>query len=94
MADEPSLGEVARTVDRLERQWAAELARVRAEHDADILRLEKEHDADLHSLREDVIKPLQDRMRMTFGRWMTALGVVAAFATLMVTAYATAKGTK
>lgn len=94
MPDEPSLGELNRTVERMERQWAAELARVRAEHDADIQRLGREHAEDLHALREDVIKPLQDRMRMTFGRWMTALGVVAAFATLVVTAYATAKGAK
>lgn len=94
MPDEPSLGEVARTLERLERQWSAELARVRTEHTADIQRVEREHAEDLRALREDVIKPLQERLRMTFGRWVGVLGVVAAFATVMITAYATAKGAK
>lgn len=92
MADEPSLGELARRLDRADRDWAADLERVRQEHVADIKRLEREHAEDLRALREDVIKPLQDRLRMSFGRWVGVLGVVAAFAGVIVTAWATSKG--
>lgn len=60
---------------------------------------QREHDDDLRQLREDVIKPLAERVSvlerlrtMGFGRWVGVLGVVAAFASVIVTAWATSKG--
>jgi hypothetical protein len=60
---------------------------------------QREHDDDLRQLREDVIKPLTERITvlerlrtMGFGRWVGVLGVVAAFASVIVTAWATSKG--
>jgi CHASE3 domain sensor protein len=66
-------------------------------------RLEQDRVEDVRKLREDIIKPLADRMTaseaaqaarpgMTFGRWMTVLGVVAAFLGVIVAAWALAKG--
>lgn len=60
---------------------------------------QRDHDDDLRQLREDVIKPLTERVSvlerlrtMGFGRWVGVLGVVAAFASVIVTAWATSKG--
>jgi hypothetical protein len=60
---------------------------------------QREHDDDLRQLREDVIRPLSERVgllekakSMSFGRWVGVLGVVAAFAGVIVTAWATSKG--
>lgn len=63
------------------------------------LQAQRDHDDDLRQLREDVIRPLSDRVgmvekarSMSFGRWVGVLGVVAAFAGVIVTAWATSKG--
>jgi len=60
---------------------------------------QRDHDDDLRQLREDVIRPLGDRIgvverakSMTVTRWIGVLGVVAAFAGVIVTAWATSKG--
>lgn len=60
---------------------------------------QRDHDDDLRQLREDVIKPMDNRLgilerakSMSFARWVGALGVVAAFAGVIVTAWATSKG--
>lgn len=60
---------------------------------------QRDHDDDLRQLREDVIRPLAERVgmlerakSMSFGRWVGVLGVVAAFAGVIVTAWATSKG--
>lgn len=92
MADEPSLGELARRLDRVERDVDEAEVRLRAEHTSDIQRLEREHDEAFRQLREDVIKPMQDRLRMSFGRWVGVLSTVAAFAGVVVAAWATSKG--
>lgn len=99
MADEPSPGELARRLDRAERDRTEAESRLRTEHSADIQRLEREHAEELRRLRGDVIRPLADRVAalerlkgMTFGRWIGVLGVVAAFAGVLVTAWAVSKG--
>jgi hypothetical protein len=90
---------LSRRLDRAERDWADDLNRVRVEHTSDIQRLEREHTEDLRKLRGDVIRPLDIRIGvlekargMTFGRWIGVLGVVAAFAAVVVTAWAASKG--
>lgn len=75
-----------------QRALAQQQTAAQRDHDADIAQVRAEQAEAFRRLREDVIKPLQDRVRMTFGRWMTALGVVAAFAGVIVTAWATSKG--
>lgn len=99
MADEPSAGELGRRIDRVERDWAADVALLRAEHTSDIDRLGREHVEDLRKFREDVIRPISERVSvlerargMSFGRWIGVLGVIAAFAGVIVTAWATSKG--
>lgn len=99
MADDPSNRELAWRLDRAVHDHDQDVARLRTEHQADIDRLGREHSEDLRKFREDVIRPLSARVGvlerargMTFGRWMTALGVVAAFAGVIVTAWATSKG--
>lgn len=69
--------------------------------DAEMQRLDRERREDLDELRrrelgpviEDV-KALKGRPAMTFGRWVAALGVVAAFLAVLVTAWAASKGAK
>lgn len=69
------------------------------DHDADIALLRTEQAEGFRRLREDVISPLGTRVgilerakSMSFARWVGALGVVAAFAGVIVTAWATSKG--
>ena len=69
--------------------------------DAEIARLERERVQAIEALKEDVIKPLRGRVitleklrGMNFSRWLGILAVVAAFAGVIVTAYATSKGAK
>ena len=64
-------------------------------------RLETEHDQDLTSLRDNVIKPLADRVTaleqrpsMTLARWVGVATVVIALVGVLVTAYGTLKGAK
>lgn len=71
------------------------------DRDRELGRLEAEHDQDLTSLRDNVIKPLADRVTaleqrpaMTLGRWLGIIGVAVAFLALAVQAYATWKGAK
>lgn len=104
MADEPSLGELNRTVERMERQWAAELARVRAEHDADITRLEREHEAELQRLEREhardvaalrnELKEVRERPQLTAGRLAVLGTAVTALLALVVQAYGVLKGAK
>lgn len=101
MADEPSLGELSRRLDRAERDWDTDVARIRQEHDADIQRLQREHSEDLRKLREDVIRPMQQdieavqrRPWLTVGRGAVIATAVIAFAALMVQAWGTLKGVK
>lgn len=101
MADDTSLGELSRRQDRAEHKWDQEIARVRAEHQADVQRVEREHGEDLRALREDVIRPLQERMSaverrpaLTAGRWAGIALAVIALAALLVQAYGTLKGAK
>lgn len=67
--------------------------------DAEMQRMERERTAAIDALKEDVIKPLRERIGvleklrgMSFGRWVGALGVVAAFLAVVVTAWAATKG--
>lgn len=105
MPNEVSLGEVARTLERVEAAHKSEIQRLEREHRDDIERLGREHAEDVRKLREDVINPgltrvtaletvNANRPTMTFTRWMVALGVVAAFLTVIVTVWATSKGAK
>lgn len=101
MPDEPSLGELGRTLVRVEDMVKSEVRRLEREHRADIERLEREHTEDIRKLREDVIKPLAERMAtqegrptMSFGKWMQALGVVMAFLTVVIAAWVATKGAK
>lgn len=101
MADEPSAGELGRRIDRVERDWAADLSRVRLEHENDIKRVEREHAEDLRKLREDVIRPLRERIGflekrpgLTLGRAAVIATAVIALAALLVQAYGTIKGVK
>jgi hypothetical protein len=71
---------------------AQQQAAAQRDHDADIAQVRAEQAEALRQLREDVIKPLQDRLGMSFSRWIGALGVAAAFAGVIVTAWATSKG--
>lgn len=68
-------------------------------------RLERDRVEGERKMREDVIKPLADRVSvleakdaarpaMTFGKWMQVLGVIAAFAAVLVTAWVATKGAK
>lgn len=74
-----------------------------AERDRDraLARLEAEHDQDLTSLRDNVIKPIADRVRaleerpaMTFGRWLGIATAAIALVALLVQAYGTLRGAK
>jgi hypothetical protein len=71
------------------------------DRDREMARLETEHDQDLTSLRDTVIKPIADRVRvleerpaMTLGRWLGVATVVIALVALVVQAYGTLKGAK
>lgn len=71
------------------------------DRDRELARLEAEHDQDLTSLRDNVIKPLADRVRaleerpaMTLGRWLGVATVVIALVGLLVQAYGTLQGAK
>lgn len=71
------------------------------DRDRELQRLETEHDQDLTSLRDNVIKPLADRVTvleqrpaMTLGRWLGIATVVIALVALLVQAYGTLKGAK
>lgn len=71
------------------------------DRDRELQRLETEHDQDLVSLRDNVIKPLADRIRvledrpaMTLGRWLGVATVAIALVALLVQAYGTLKGVK
>lgn len=75
-----------------QRALAQQQAAAQRDHDADIAQVRAEQAEALRQLREDVIKPLQDRLGMSFSRWIGALGVAAAFAGVIVTAWATSKG--
>ena len=88
MPDEPSAGELGRTLDRVERLLASE-----------VRRLEREKADDLRKLREDVIKPLADRMTaqeaksgLTVGRWAVIAMAVVAVLGLAVQAWVALKG--
>lgn len=101
MADDPSIGELSRRLDRAERDWAEDIARLRTEHAADIQRVEREHADDLRKLREDVIRPLRERLAalekrpsLTAGRWAVIATAVIALAALLIQAYGTIKGVK
>lgn len=74
-------------------------AAAQRDHDADIAQVRAEQAEGFRQLRGDVIKPLTARVgtlersrSMTFSRWVGVLGVVAAFAGVIVTAWATSKG--
>jgi hypothetical protein len=103
--NEVSLGEVARTLERVEAAHKSEIQRVEREHRADIERVEREHAEDVRKLREDVINPgltrvtaletvNANRPTMTFGKWMQALGIVMAFLTVVIAAWVATKGAK
>jgi hypothetical protein len=69
--------------------------------DADMQRMERERVQAIEAVKEDVIQPLRERVGtleklrgMSFGRWVGALGVVAAFLAVVVTAWAATKGAK
>ncbi len=69
--------------------------------DGEVQRLEREHDEDLKRLKDDVIAPLaaritalEKRPQMTWGRWIGALTVVAAFLAVVIAAWSAAKGAK
>lgn len=71
------------------------------DRDRELGRLEAEHDQDLLNLRDNVIKPLSDRVRaleerpaMTLGRWLGVATVVIALVALLVQAYGTLQGAK
>lgn len=71
------------------------------DRDREMQRLEAEHDQDLLSLRDNVIKPLADRVRvledrpaMTLGRWLGIATAAIALVALLVQAYGTLKGAK
>ncbi|MFE9448252.1 hypothetical protein [Streptomyces sp. NPDC006739] len=71
------------------------------DRDREIQRLETEHDQDLLNLRDNLIKPLADRVRaledrpaMTLGRWLGVVTVAIALVGLLVQAYGTLKGAK
>lgn len=90
MPDELSLGELGRGQERLERGLASE-----------VRRLEREHAEDLRKLREDVIKPLVERVAvlekrpgLTAGRWAVIATAVVAVLALAVQAYGTLRGAK
>jgi hypothetical protein len=62
-------------------------------------RMERERVQAIEAVKEDVIQPLRERVGtleklrgMSFGRWVGALGVVAAFLAVVVTAWAATKG--
>lgn len=101
MPDEVSLTGVARDLERAERTTASEVRRLEREHRADIERLEREHREDILRLREDVIKPLADRLAaseqrpsLTVGRMAVIATAVIALAALVVQAWGTLKGAK
>jgi hypothetical protein len=71
------------------------------DRDRELQRLETEHDQDLLNLRDNLIKPLADRVRaleerpaMTLGRWLGAATVAIALVALLVQAYGTLRGAK
>lgn len=101
MADDVSAGEVFRRLkdheERTDRVHAAfdsrlsELAKDSVTY-REIKRLEEEHDTDIAEVRGQ-IKELRDKPNMTLTRWLTVLGVVAAFLTVGVMAWGTLRGT-
>jgi hypothetical protein len=89
--DEVSLGEVGRTLVRVEAALASEVRRLEREHRADMERLERDHARDLAAVRDEV-KVVRDRPWLTTGRIVAIVMAVVALATLLVTAYGTFKG--
>jgi hypothetical protein len=70
-------------------------------HVAEATRLEREHATDLAKLKEDVIKPLRERIEavekrpwLTTGRIVVIATAVIALAALLVQAYGTLKGAR
>lgn len=101
MPDEPSAGELGRTLVRVEAALASEVRRLGREHATDIQRLEREHAEDLRKLREDVIRPLSERLgkvegrpAMSVTRWLGVVTVGLMLAALLVQAYGTIRGAK
>jgi predicted lipoprotein len=54
---------------------------------------ERDRDEDMKTL-SDRIKKVEDRPSMTWGRWVAALGVVAAFLGVVIAAWSALKGAK
>lgn len=104
MPDDPSLGELGRTlvriealqasdVRRLEREHAADIQRVERESEANLRRLEREHENDIAQVREE-LKELRERPALSMGRMAAIALAVASLLALVFQAYGTLKGAK
>lgn len=101
MPNEVSLGEVARTLERVETAHKSEIQRLEREHRSDIERVERDRTEDMRKLREDVIKPLADRMvtqearpQMTFTNRIALYGLIFVFISVVIAAWVATKGAK
>ena len=63
------------------------------DRDRETARLEQEHDTDIADVRSE-IKEVREKGNATLSRWLTVLGVVAAFLTVAVMAWGTLRGAK